>query len=60
MTQRLARQNIFVKRLDCVEGLGATTVIATDKTGRQADNMGQSEGYIHRGLPRIQESYVRV
>jgi hypothetical protein len=59
MTQRLARQNIFVKRLDCVEGLGATTVIATDKTGRQAD-MGQSEESIYKDLRRIQGSHARV
>lgn len=31
--QRLASRNVFVKRLDCVETLGSTSVIASDKTG---------------------------
>ncbi len=32
-TRRLAAHNLFMKRIDVVEALGATTVIASDKTG---------------------------
>jgi sodium/potassium-transporting ATPase subunit alpha len=38
VARRLARVHVFVKRLDCVETLGATTVIATDKTGTLTKN----------------------
>lgn len=33
VAKRLASQNVFVKRLDAVETLGAITVICSDKTG---------------------------
>lgn len=36
--QRLARRNVFVKRLDCVETLGSCTVVASDKTGTLTQN----------------------
>jgi P-type E1-E2 ATPase len=33
ITRRLASMNVFLKKLDIVETFGATTVIASDKTG---------------------------
>ncbi|KAF1319924.1 putative hydrolase, partial [Globisporangium splendens] len=37
--KRMARHNIFVKRLDCVETMGSLTLIATDKTGTLTKNV---------------------
>lgn len=33
VARRLAKQNIFMKRLDVVETLGTATVVMCDKTG---------------------------
>ncbi|KAF1326577.1 putative hydrolase, partial [Globisporangium splendens] len=37
--KRMAKHNIFVKRLDCVETMGSLTLIATDKTGTLTKNV---------------------
>eukprot|EP00624_Nannochloropsis_granulata_P002156 evm.model.NODE_20732_length_13560_cov_37.012463.2 len=36
--RRLAVRNVFVKRLDVIEALGSTTVVASDKTGTLTQN----------------------
>eukprot|EP00386_Alphamonas_edax_P007449 GDKI01024818.1.p1 GENE.GDKI01024818.1~~GDKI01024818.1.p1 ORF type:complete len:1201 (+),score=397.54 GDKI01024818.1:91-3603(+) len=38
VAQRLARQSVFVKRLETVETLGSVTTIASDKTGTLTQN----------------------
>ncbi|TMW67398.1 hypothetical protein Poli38472_011018 [Pythium oligandrum] len=50
---RMAAQNIFVKRLDCVETLGSITLVATDKTGTLTKNvMTVTDTWSGRGFQR--------
>lgn len=35
----MAKKNVFIKKLDVIDELGATSVIATDKTGTLTQNM---------------------
>nr|CDQ04787.1 Bm8870, isoform b [Brugia malayi] len=37
--RRLASKNVYIKKLDIIDELGATTVVATDKTGTLTQNM---------------------
>ncbi|RMX70062.1 hypothetical protein DD238_000869 [Peronospora effusa] len=37
--RRMAAQNVFVKRLDCVETMGSISLIASDKTGTLTENV---------------------
>lgn len=39
LARRMAKKNVFIKKLDVIDELGATTVIATDKTGTLTQNM---------------------
>jgi P-type E1-E2 ATPase len=35
----MAKKNVFIKKLDIIDELGAATVIATDKTGTLTQNL---------------------
>ncbi|MCP9264235.1 hypothetical protein DINM_022260 [Dirofilaria immitis] len=37
--RRLASKNVYIKKLDIIDELGATTVVATDKTGTLTQNL---------------------
>lgn len=37
--KRLAEKDVFIKRLDIIETLGSTTVVASDKTGTLTQNL---------------------
>ncbi|EJD74746.1 cation transporting ATPase [Loa loa] len=37
--RRLASKNVYIKKLDIIDELGATTVVATDKTGTLTQNV---------------------
>jgi P-type E1-E2 ATPase len=39
IARRLAKKNMFIKKLDVIDELGAATVIATDKTGTLTQNL---------------------
>ncbi len=38
ITRQMAAKNVFLKRLDIVEAFGATTIVASDKTGTLTKN----------------------
>ena len=52
--RRMCRVNILAKKLAAVETLGATTVIATDKTGTITRNCMSLEGIWCSGLGKLQ------
>ncbi|CAD5209750.1 unnamed protein product [Bursaphelenchus xylophilus] len=39
IARRMAKKNVFIKKLDVIDELGATTVVATDKTGTLTENL---------------------
>ncbi|KAH7706604.1 Protein CATP-1 b [Aphelenchoides avenae] len=39
IARRMAKKNVYIKRLDVIDELGAATVIATDKTGTLTKNL---------------------
>ncbi|KAI1731463.1 e1-E2 ATPase domain-containing protein [Ditylenchus destructor] len=39
IARRMAKKNMFIKKLDVIDELGAATVIATDKTGTLTQNL---------------------
>uniref|UniRef100_A0A7E4V984 Cation_ATPase_N domain-containing protein n=1 Tax=Panagrellus redivivus TaxID=6233 RepID=A0A7E4V984_PANRE len=39
IARRMAKKNVFIKKLDIIDELGATTVICTDKTGTLTQNL---------------------
>lgn len=38
IARRLAKKGVYIKKLDVIDELGATTVVATDKTGSLTQN----------------------
>jgi magnesium-transporting ATPase (P-type) len=62
-TARMARRNVIVRALPAVEGLGACTVIASDKTGTLTCNQLTVTALALPGLGRLQvtgEGYAPV
>lgn len=55
-TQRMARRNVIVRTLPAVEGLGACTLIATDKTGTLTLNRLSVEAVITASGLRLERS----
>ena len=39
VSRRMTKNNVYLKRLDVVEGLGAVNIIASDKTGTLTKNL---------------------
>lgn len=39
IARRMAKKNVFIKKLDVIDELGAATVICTDKTGTLTQNL---------------------
>lgn len=39
IARRMANKNVFIKKLDIIDELGAATVVATDKTGTITQNL---------------------
>jgi sodium/potassium-transporting ATPase subunit alpha len=39
IAKRMARRNVYMKELDLIETFGATTIIASDKTGTLTKNV---------------------
>lgn len=39
IARRMAKKNVFIKKLDVIDELGAATVICADKTGTLTQNL---------------------